>query len=270
MMKTVTSKDGTRIAYDQTGRGDPVILVGGAFSYRKYPDWAKMVELLSPHFTVINYDRRGRGDSGDTQPYAVRREVEDIEALIDAVGGTAYVYGLSSGAALALETANAMPGKVKKLALYEAPFVVDNTGRPLPKDFVPHLQQLLADGRQGDVVKAFMVEVDVPAIFITLMSLMRKNWNQLKSLAHTVPYDITILGDHRSGKPLPKGEWAKATMPTLVMDGGKSPTGMRHGMEALAANLPNATYRTLPGQTHMIKAPALAPTLIEFFAGNSL
>src|SRR5215212_1912245 len=103
-MPTVTSKDGTRIAFDQSGQGPALILVAGAIQYRAFGQGlVQLAALLAPHFTVLNYDRRGRGESGDTPPFAVAREIEDIDALIDAVGGTAFVFGLSSGAALAME-----------------------------------------------------------------------------------------------------------------------------------------------------------------------
>src|SRR6185503_2516347 len=164
-MRKVISKDGTAIAFDQSGEGPAVILVGGALSDRSGS--APLVELLAPHFTVFSYDRRGRGDSGDTAPYAVEREVEDIEALINEAGGSAFVYGMSSGAVLALEVASKLPTKIKKLALYEPPFIVDDS-RPLPpKDYVKQLDELTAAGRRGDAVEFFMTEVVVvPAEYL--------------------------------------------------------------------------------------------------------
>src|SRR5262249_32465298 len=123
-MKTVTSEDGTTIAYDQTGNGPPLVLVDGALNSRAFGLNRPLAAILADRFTVITYDRRGRGDSGDTQPYAAQREIEDLAAVIDATGGPAHVYGISSGAGLALETACAVPAHVAKLALYEAPFVV--------------------------------------------------------------------------------------------------------------------------------------------------
>lgn len=158
-MRTVTSKDGTSIAFDQYGKGPAVILVTGALGVRlPNPMSGQLPELLSHHFTVIDYDRRGRGDSGDTHPYAVQREVEDIEALIDAAGGSAFLYGLSSGAVLALEAASKLPNKVKKLVLYEPPFIINDSRPPVPKDYVEQLNTAIAAGRPGEAVEIYMTK----------------------------------------------------------------------------------------------------------------
>lgn len=263
-MKTVTSKDGTTIAYDKTGQGPAVIIVDGALCFRAFGPSGPLAKLLESHFTVFTYDRRGRGDSGDTKPYSVEREVEDIEALLKEAGGSAFVYGISSGAALALEAAARLSG-IQKLAVYEAPFVVDDTHPPRPADFQARMDGLVASNRRGDAVKLFMRTVGTPAIFVFMMRFMPV-WSKLKSVAHTIPYDFRVLGDTGSGKPLPAKRWAAVTMPTLVMDGGKSPVWMRHGMQALTQTLPSAQYRTLGGQTHMLKPEALVPSLLEFFA----
>ncbi len=262
-MQKVTSKDGTNIAFDKAGQGAPVILVDGALCYRTFGPSGPLARLLEPHFTVFTYDRRGRGESGDTQPYAVEREVEDIEALIQEAGGSVFVYGISSGVVLALEAAAHLKG-IRKLALYEAPLIVDDSLPPRPEDLLARAKGLIAADRRGDAVKLFMKTVGTPAIFIMMMQFMPA-WSQLKAVAHTIPYDFTILGDTGSGRPLPAGQWASATMPTLVMDGGKSPVWMRHATQALAAMLPSAEYRTLEGQTHMLKPEAIAPVLVEFF-----
>lgn len=266
-MEKVHSKDGTTIAFDKSGEGPPVILVGGAFNSRSFGPNEPLAALLEQHFTVINYDRRGRGDSGDTAPYAVEREVEDLDALIEEVGGEAHLYGISSGAALALEAARRLPTKIEKLALYEAPFVVDDSRPPIPDDFLTQLEGLIASDRRGEAVRLFMRKgVGVPAVFVTMMRLMPA-WSELKALAHTVPYDATIVEDYQRGNPLPAERWTSVTMPTLVVVGGKSPAWMRHAMGALADALPNARHRTLEGQTHIVKPEALAPALVEFFAG---
>ncbi len=265
-MSTVISKDGTPIAYDQKGTGPAIILVGGALNSRAFGLMGPLVPLLEPRFTVINYDRRGRGESGDTKPYAVEREIEDMEALIDAVGGSAFVYGGSSGAALALEAANALGGKIKKLVVYEAPFVVDASRAPVPADFVARMTELVAADRRGAAVRYFMSQgVGVPAPFVAMMQLM-PTWSKLKAMANTLPYDAATLRDAGSGKPLPAQRWAAITAPTLVACGGKSPAWMRHAMDALASVLPDAQYRILEGQMHIVKAEAIAPVLMEFFA----
>jgi pimeloyl-ACP methyl ester carboxylesterase len=263
MEVTVRSKDGTAIAFDRIGHGSPVILVDGALCSRAMGPSRPLAELLAQHFHVITYDRRGRGGSGDTAPYAVDREVEDIEALVNEAGGTAFVWGVSSGGALALEAASRIAG-IRKLAVYEAPFIVDDS-RP-PVSIWGRISEAVAAGRRGDAVKIFMKAVEVPAVFIALMRVMPV-WSKLKAVAHTLPYDGAIVQDNQRGKPLPARRWASVTIPTLVLDGGKSPVWMRHGMRSLATVLPNARYLTLDGQTHMVKANAHAPALVEFFNG---
>jgi pimeloyl-ACP methyl ester carboxylesterase len=265
---TVTSKDGTQIAFDLYGEGPAVILVGGALSVRasSIPMFRELVDLLSDRVTVYNYDRRGRGDSGDTPPYAVRREVEDIKALVDHAGGPAYLYGLSSGAALALEAGNQLPGKVKKLALYEPPFIVDDSWPPLPEDYIERLDKMIAEGRRGDAVALFMKVVGVPEEYIPMMR-QDPSWAEMEAVAHTLAYDGAILKDNASGKPLEPHQWDSATMPTLVIVGGESEPFFRTGAQALVDLLPNAKLYVLEGQAHDVSSEALAPVLAEFFAG---
>ena len=256
------SKDGTTIAFERIGHGSAVILVDGALCCRAMGPSGQLARLLAPHFTVFTYDRRGRGDSGDTSPYAVEREVEDVEVLIREAGGTACVWGVSSGAALALEAANRLEG-VKKLALFEAPFIVDASRPTSVEDWV-RIRDAASTGRPGDAVKFFMKSVGMPAFLIALLRLT-PIWAKLRAVAHTLPYDGDLVQNNQRGKPLPAGSWASVTMPTLVMDGGKSPAWIRHANRSLASLLQNAEYRTLEGQTHMVKAQAHAPTLVEFF-----
>ncbi len=263
-MKKTISKDGTSIAYEQLGKGQPIILVDGALCSRSFGPMPKLAPLLAQHFTVFTYDRRGRGESGDTKPYAVEREVEDIQALVKEAGGSTHLFGISSGAALALEAANRGLA-IKKLALYEAPFIVDDSRPPIPEGYLVQLNGLIASDRRADALKLFMKFVGVPAILIALMRFMPA-WSKLKGVAHTLPYDITIVQDNQRGKPLPPKQWTSVTVPTLVMGGGKSPAWMRRGMQALAEVLPNAQHRTLEGQTHMLKPKTIAPVLKEFFA----
>ena len=263
-MKTATSADGTRIAYDELGKGPPLILVGGALNTRSFGPNRSLVPLLAERFNVIHYDRRGRGDSGDTPSWAVEREIEDLDALIDATGGSACVYGISSGAGLALEAASRGLA-IEKLAIYEAPFIVDDSRPPLADDYLARLQGLVESDRRGDALRMFMREgVGLPRVFVALMRVMPA-WSQLKAAAHTLPYDAAIVFDYQKGRPLPAEHWSSATMPTLVAVGGKSSDSMRNAMQALADVLPNAKHRTLDGQTHLVKAEALAPVLIEFF-----
>jgi pimeloyl-ACP methyl ester carboxylesterase len=265
-MEKVNSKDGTSIAYERSGTGPALILVDGALCHRKFGPMPKLADFLTKDFTVYTYDRRGRGDSSDTTPYAVGREIDDIEALINAVGGSAYLFGLSSGAALALEAANrGLP--IKKVAAYEAPFIVDDSRTPIPPDFLDKLNEMLAKDRRGDAVRAFMKLVGMPAIVVHLMRFLPA-WSKLRAVAHTLPYDITIVKDNQTGKPLPADKWASIAVPAIVICGGKSPKWLQNGMKELAQVIPHAEHRTLLGQTHMVKANVLAPVLIEFFSGS--
>jgi pimeloyl-ACP methyl ester carboxylesterase len=265
-MSTVRSADGTTIAYTRAGQGPPLILVDGALCSRSFGPMPKLAEQLTPHFTVYTYDRRGRGASGDAEPYSPDREVEDIEVLVALAGGTVYVHGTSSGAALALEAAKHIRS-ITKLAVYEPPFIVDDTRTPMPDDWLPRLKQLVADGRNGDAVKMFMRFVGTPALFTAVLPLTPV-WGKLRAVAPTLPYDIMIVHDHQKGTPLTAAEWADVKAPTLVAAGGKSPDWMTNGTRALAAALPDVTYRTLPGQNHMVKAQAIAPVLTEFFTAQ--
>ncbi len=262
-MQHVRSTDGTLIAFDRVGQGPPIVLVDGALCYRASGPMKALAAQLAPSFTVYTYDRRGRGDSGDRAPWAIEREFEDLDALVAEAGGSAFVLGLSSGAALALEAA-ARGLAVRKLALYEAPFVVDDTYPPMEETYLPQLKAMVAADRRGDAVKHFMKRVGVPRIFVALMRIMPA-WSKLTAVAPTLVYDISIVEPYQKGKPLPAARWAAVAAPTLVADGGKSPAWMRNGMRALAGILPNATYRTLAGQTHMVKAQVLGPVLVEFF-----
>jgi pimeloyl-ACP methyl ester carboxylesterase len=265
-MNTVRSADGTAIAYTRAGQGPPLILVDGALCSRSFGPMPKLAEQLTAHFTVYTYDRRGRGASGDTAPYEPDREVEDLEALVSLAGESVYLHGTSSGAALALEAAKHIRS-IAKLAVYEPPFIVDDTRTPMPDDWLPRLKQLVADNQPGAAVKMFMRFVGTPAIFTAAMPFTPV-WGKLKAAAPTLPYDITIVHEHQRGRPLTSAEWAAVKVPTLAAAGGKSPAWITNGTRALAAALPDAAYRTLPGQNHMVKAQVIAPVLTEFFAAQ--
>jgi pimeloyl-ACP methyl ester carboxylesterase len=263
MTTFVTSADGTRIAYDRIGEGPPLIIVDGAMCYRGQGPSGPIAAELADAFTVYTYDRRGRGESGDSAELAVAREVEDIEALAKEAGGAPFLFGASSGAMLALEAADHGVGAAK-VAMYEPPLIVDDTHRPLPDDWQARLDANVAAGRTGDMVKDFMRFVDVPGFGIAMMRLLPV-WSKLKGVAPSLRRDFAFMAELQRGRPLPETRWSTATMPALVADGGKSPDWMHHGNRALADVLPNATYRTIPGQTHLVKATALAPVLREFF-----
>ena len=261
-MQKVNSKDGTAIAFDKTGQGPALILVGGALSDRSAA--TPYTPLLSPHFTLFAYDRRGRGDSGAKAPYTVKREVEDIDALIQEAGGSAFVFGHSSGAVLALEAA-AHGLSITRLALYEPPFIVDDSRPPVPKDYVEQLNALISAGRRGDAVELFMTNaVGVPH---DMVAQMRNSpmWAGMEKIAHTLAYDGKIMGENMAGKPLRAKQWECVTTPTLVMDGGASEYWAHNAVQALADALPNAQRRTLEGQTHGADPAMLAPVLVEFF-----
>lgn len=263
-MNTVTSKDGTTLAFDRTGTGTPLILVSGAVQYRAFDFGSvRLTDLLSQHFTVIHYDRRGRGDSGDTQPFAVQREIEDIEALIDSAGGSAFVYGISSGAALAMESAVALgAGKVKKLAMYEAPYNADPAARQAWREYRTKLAELLAADRRGDAMILFMMLVGMPQEHTEGMR-QSPEFPLFEAVAPTLAYDAAVLGDEAD---VPTDHAARVTMPTLVMDGGASYPFMHTAAVALAAAMPAGQHRTLEGQTHDVAPDVLAPVLIEFFS----
>ena len=263
--KSVTSKDGTSIAFDRVGEGPALVCVGGALSERSA--WAPYAKLLAPKFTVITYDRRGRGESGDTAPYAAEREIEDLEALIDEAGGSAFVHCQSSGAVLSLEATARLPGKVAKLSLYEPPFIIDDSRPPPPADYVEHIAELIAGDRRGEAVEYWMTAVvGAPQAAVAQMK-GTPAWPAMEALAHTLPYDIAVLGGNMAGKPLPFEHWSTVTMPTLVMDGSASPDWIRGSARALAAGLPNAQHRSLEGQQHSAAPELLVPELVAFFGG---
>jgi pimeloyl-ACP methyl ester carboxylesterase len=257
-MNRLNSSDSTTIAFERSGDGPPVILVCGGSTDRTAN--APLSELLAEHFTVFNYDRRGRGDSGDTAPYAVEREIEDIDAVIAAAGGSASVYGTSSGAALALEAAASGPA-ITKLALWEPSYIVEGRPRP-PSDTARIYTELVAAGRRGDAVEYFMAKVvGLPPEFV---AEARKApwWPAQEALAHTLAYDATIMGDYS----LPAERAASVMVPTLVIDGGASFPWIRKTAQAIADIIPHAQRRTLEGQTHNVAAVAITPVLVEFFA----
>ncbi len=269
-MRTVTSRDGTRIAFERSGQGPAVILVSGASATRA--DEASLAAALSPYFTVFAYDRRGRGASGDTAPYAVEREVEDIEALIDEAGGRAFLFGHSSGAVLALEAARLLPGKIAKLALYEPPFVIDGSHPHAPADFASRLSELVATDRRGEAVEMFMRFVGTPDEMIGQMRLSPM-WPHLEALAQTFAYDAAIVKDTERGDPSALRKWESTAVLTLVMDGtvflgrAEPHAFLRHGADELALILPHARRLTLDGQDHGPADDVLVPALKEFFLG---
>jgi pimeloyl-ACP methyl ester carboxylesterase len=260
-MQTVISKDGTQIAFDKIGKGPVLILVGGAFHSRSIdPRMTRLARLLSKYFTTYHYDRRGRGDSTDTQPYAVEREVEDLNALIKDSGGSVYAFGMSSGAVLALH-AVARGLYIKKLALYEPPFNSgDKNARQAAERYTKQLALLLSEGRRSDAVELARASWGMPADMIAGMK-QTPVWSMFEAVAPTLAYDNEIMG----GGSLPEKLIASVTIPLLVIDGGASLLFMRNAAKAVSETAPRAQYRTLEGQTHEYDPDVLAPVLIDFF-----
>jgi pimeloyl-ACP methyl ester carboxylesterase len=263
----VTSKDGTSIAYDRQGGGPAVVLVGGAAVDRS--ENAPLATELAAWFTVYNYDRRGRGDSYDTLPYAVAREFEDLGALVAEAGGRSHLYGVSSGGALALE-ATAAGIAVDRLAVYEVPYDMADGAPQRQRDYVEKLQALLGQGRRGDAFELFIRTVGASDEMIE-GARSSPAWPGLEAIAHTLAYDAACMGDNRP----PTARLAGITRPTLVATGGASPDSFLGGggaffdraADAIAASIPHAERRVIEGQTHMVDPKVLAPVLERFFAG---
>jgi pimeloyl-ACP methyl ester carboxylesterase len=259
-MATVISKDGTKIAFDKTGSGEPLILVDGALCSRAFGPTPKMAQLLSQHFTVFHYDRRGRNESGNTEPYSVDRELEDLDALIKEAGGAAFVTGFSSGAALALNAA-AKGLNIKKMVLYEPPYVMNMGGYNPPVDSEAQLKNLIAAGQRSDAVTFFMKDmIGMPAIFPFIMRLTPM-WSKLKAVAHTLPYDAAIMSEFS----LPPAIAASVRVPTLVLGGEKSALTLRNAVKHVGESIPNAEYDFLKGQSHNVSPKAIVPVLINYF-----
>ncbi|MGI3225434.1 alpha/beta fold hydrolase [Streptomyces sp. GTA36] len=259
MEKKTISRDGTPIAYEVSGEGPAVIFVTGAMATGASD--APLASLLSDRFSAVVYDRRGRGESGDTGPFEVAREVEDIAALIEATGdGSAGLYGMSSGAALVLEAAaSGLP--VRKVAVYEPPFAVYEGGEKQRAEYTERLTQLLAQDRRGDAVELFIALTGAPPEVIRGMRHSAV-WPALEAVAPTLAYDNAVMGDGL----VPRKRLASVPVPVLALAGGASPEWMRESARATAEAAPDGTYRVLEGQTHVVDPGVLAPALAEFFA----
>jgi Alpha/beta hydrolase family len=256
---TVRSLDGTPIAYERTGGGPPVIMMGGALNDKNF--LRPLAGMLAQRFTVWNYDRRGRGESGDTPPYSLDREVEDLDRMLAEAGGSAALFANCSGGAVGIEAAaRGLP--ITKLAMYEPPFILDGQRPPLPPDFVGDLARLVGDGRRGDAVRYFMAEVvRLPEPVIEKIS-NGPMWPWLESLAPSLPYDTSLMSD----TSLPADLLARVKVPTLVVDGGDSPQWQRNSVQAVAEIIERGRRHTLPGQNHNLAMDLVAPVLEEFFA----
>ena len=258
----VTSRDGTLIAYHRIGSGPQLILVNGALGYRGMSFGRKAGAEFAKHFTIIDYDRRGRGESGDSQPYDVMREVEDLAALVEgAAGGPCYVFAQSSGAALALRAA-AEGVPMKALVAYEPPYMVGNPKDRPAADFEERLTALIAQDRRDEAVKYFMVTVGLPRFAVAIMRLF-PFWNEMRAVAHTLPYDAAVMGDFE----LPAEELASIRVPVVAVAGEKTTPTLKRAVAEVARIVPGAQHQLAPKMSHAVKAAALAPLLREWFTG---
>lgn len=292
-MSTVTSKDNTKIAFDKVGSGPAVILVCGAMSFRAFdPTMGALANELSKHFTVYNYDRRGRGESTDetdAKTFTKEHEIEDIKALVEDAGGEAMLFGVSSGGALALEAAAAIPG-ITKVAVYEVPFVVDDSRKPV-KDYEGRARKLVSEGKLDELMGGLMPEAfgmleDAPAeegqdqesSAQTQDQAQDQNQDQqgggdmdpammesMYAVLPTIPYDASFVGKFMEGKPLSSDYWAKVDVPAFVSYGSASAAWLQNAAKALSKVLPDAELEVFKDQTHMFDPKVLAPGLNNFF-----
>jgi alpha-beta hydrolase superfamily lysophospholipase len=254
-MPSVRSRDGTTIGFSSIGDGPPVVLVDPAGGFRGFGLLTPLAEQLSSDFTAITYDRRGRGESGDTLPYAVEREIEDLDAIIDAAGGSAFVYGFSSGAILALwAAADGLP--IRKLALLEPPLAFEP--EPESEDLGAEVAELVAAGRRGDAVLHFNRSIGVPE---EMLAGMRDApwWPAMEALAHTLVYDTRISGGFSVDR------LGSIPMPALIVDSTASDERLHRWAAAAARALPNGVHRTLEGEWHGVAAEILGPVMRDFY-----
>src|SRR5205807_5630217 len=238
---------------------------GAAVSRASHPFMAQLAYLLGNHFTVYNYDRRGRGDSGDTQPFAKEREIEDLQVLVEDAGGKAMVFGLSSGGVVSLDAAAVTPG-IPKVVVYEPALIVDDSRQPVPTNYTEHLTTLAAQGKRDEAVEYFLTQaVGIPTEYVGGMKQDQATWSGMTGVAHTLAYDAAFVGTVMQGKPLPTDRWVKVTVSVLVADGGASDAWIQHGADALAKVLPHARRSNPHGQIHMVDPKVLAPVIIAFF-----
>ncbi|WLR42282.1 alpha/beta hydrolase [Bacillus carboniphilus] len=257
-MKTTQSKDGTTLAYDVYGDGPALIYITGAICHRSFKPIVRDAKIFATEFTVYNYDRRGRGDSGNTLPYTIEREIEDIEAIIDAAGGKAYLYGHSSGAVIALESALRLGNKVQKVIMYDAPYVRDDKEKAEYKQLSQKIHDLLGSKKNAETILTFLKGIGMPKVFVLLLPLL-PGWRNIKALAPTLAYDITLTQD------MPPIERAtRISIPIQIIVGEKSPISIYHVGRQLTEAIPNARFVQLAKQDHMVNGKTLLPLLSNF------
>lgn len=261
------SADGAEISYERHGAGPVVILVAQALSDLR--DNRRLAALLAASHTVVNYDRRGRGNSGDAGAWRIAREIADIEALIDAHGGRAVLFGSSSGAILALDAAAALPEKVAGVIAFEPPVIVDDRRAPVPRDLADRLQQLVDEGRGSDAVREFnRAALGASSFMIQAMRVMVGPWRTMVAMAQTTVYDTSLCAGLQDGMPLPADRWSGLRAPSLVLVGSKSEPFMQSGTRELST-LVGARHVTIEGAHHatpMMKPAALIPAVESFLS----
>lgn len=262
-MPFTTSADGTRLAYDVWGEGAPLVIITGATCFRRFDPVLKDARAFGHEFAVYSYDRRGRGDSGDAPGWTLEREVDDIEAIIDAAGGSAFLYGHSSGAALALEAALRLGGKVERLVLHDASYVHDEVERVEYAQLADRVGGLLAAGRNAPALRVFLRGIGMPAAFLALLPLV-PGWRTMRALAPTLAYDIALT---RELAPLARA--AEVSVPTQVLVGEKSPVGLHDVAAALAQAIPSARHVVLAGQDHLADRRVVVPTVTAFLKDSA-
>lgn len=254
---TVTSRDGTSIAVDVRGSGPALVYVSGATCFRRFSPIVKDAKTFASAFTVATYDRRGRGDSGDSAPWSLDRELDDLEAVIDALGGVALVYGHSSGAVIAWHAARRLGAKVRATLLYDASWVADDAEAGEYADLRTTVDDLLERGRKPAALRRFLVGIGMPKPFVALLPLM-PGYRTMADLAPTLRYDMALTAD-----PPPVGLAAQIGSPVHVAVGARSPASLHTVAAMLAAALPDAEVTTVAKQDHMVSATALLPILVE-------
>ncbi|MYL70586.1 alpha/beta fold hydrolase [Halobacillus litoralis] len=257
-MKTTQSKDGTTLAYDVYGNGPALIYITGASCHRSFKPIVQDAKIFASEFTVYNYDRRGRGDSGNTLPYTVEREIEDLEAIIDAAGGKAHLYGHSSGAVIALEAALRLGNKVQKVTLYDAPYVCDEKEKAEYKQLSQKIHELLENEKNSEAMLTFLKEIGMPKVFVLLLPLF-PGWKTTKALAPTLAYDIMLTQDM---PPLVRA--TQISIPMQIIVGEKSPVSINKVGRQLTKAIPNARFIRLAKQDHLVSGKKLLPILSTF------
>jgi pimeloyl-ACP methyl ester carboxylesterase len=267
--KTAISRDGTTIAYEQSGSGPALILVSAALTDRSGN--RRLAQSLSNRFTVVNYDRRGRGASGNTSPYRIGKEVDDIAALVDASGGSAFLFGSSSGSVLALDAAAHLGPRVKKLYMFEPPFIIDASRPPMDTTLSAAIDGQIAAGNRAEAVRLFFTKgMGIPSFGVTMMRFLMPGWSKMCAMANSIPYDLSILDGTQAGQPLPVERWRSASLPIMVAVGGRSEPFFHSGARGLVQMLPSAQYQSLAGLNHgaLLLAPAALAKNVQDFLGQ--